>query len=190
MYKDLLAIEEKRRTCRRYSSKRVEESDLLKILDAGRLAPSALNLQPTRLKIINKDEDLELVKEFCTFGYDEKIANIASECSSDKIHNIYYYGAKTVIMVCYDKDVAWVNPTNNKSSGEIDSIIFATYMMLEAASIDVASSFISYFDKVKAKEVFNIPDNLEIVCLLYLGYSDEKEDKPKKVRKELKEIIF
>ena len=96
MYKDLLAIEEKRRTCRRYSSKRVEESDLLKILDAGRLAPSALNLQPTRLKIINKDEDLELVKEFCTFGYDEKIANIASECSSDKIHNIYLPACKNM----------------------------------------------------------------------------------------------
>jgi len=43
-------------------------------------------------------------------------------------------------------------------------------MMLEAASIDLATVWISYFDKGKAKEMLAIPEEWEPHCMIYIGY--------------------
>ena len=48
--------------------------------------------------------------------------------------------------------------------------IVATHMMLEAASLDLGSVWISYFDQDKAREMLKLPDNWKPVCMLYIGY--------------------
>ena len=43
-------------------------------------------------------------------------------------------------------------------------------MMLEAASLDLGSVWISYFDQDKAREMLKLPENWKPVCMLYIGY--------------------
>ena len=50
------------------------------------------------------------------------------------------------------------------------SLIVATHMMLEAASLDLGSVWISYFDQDKAREMLKLPENWKPVCMLYIGY--------------------
>jgi len=175
---DILDIEKMRYTVRSYSDKELEQEKLDKILEAGRWAPTAVNYQPQRIMVLNNEETLIRVKEFTTFGYNEYYAKIAKECSDDtKKKNSYHYNARTALLVCYDKEVCWKHPENGASSGEVDATIVTTHMMLEAAAIGVGSSWISYFDKEKAKKLLDLPENIEPVVLLLLGYPTE-ESKP------------
>jgi nitroreductase len=124
---------------------------------------------------------LAIVKEFCTFAFGKKYAELAKECSNEANgKNIYYYGAPLVLFVCYDKTACWKHPQTGKPSGETDATIVATHMMLEAASIGLGTVWISYFDEEKARQLLSIPDDFVPVCMLYIGYkADDFTPNPK-----------
>lgn len=171
---DFMDISKMRVTVRKFSQRPVEQEKLEKILEAGRWAPTAVNAQPQRVLVLNTAEQLDKVRQFCTFGYDKKYADLASECD-DRAHgqNVYYYGAPLVLFVCYDKTACWQHPQSGKSSGATDATIVATHMMLEAASIGLGTVWISYFDEDKAKSMLQLPETFEPVCMLYIGYPAE-----------------
>jgi nitroreductase len=171
---DFMEISKKRMTVRNFAPTPVEEEKIEKILESGRWAPTAVNGQPQRILVLDTPEALGKVREFCTFGYDKKYADLAKECD-DKAHgsNVFYYGAPLVLFVCYDKTACWTHPQSGKSSGATDSTIVATHMMLEAASLDLGTVWISYFDEEKARELLNLPENWQPVCMLYVGYPAE-----------------
>jgi nitroreductase len=152
----------------------VEQEKLDKILEAGRWAPTAVNAQPQRILVLNTKESLEKVRKFCTFNYNPKYAELDSSCD-DKEHDqcVYYYGAPLVLLVCYDRDACWKHPESGEASGATDATIFATHMMLEAASIGLGTVWISYFDKAKARKLLGLPDNWEINNMVYIGYPAE-----------------
>ena len=168
---DFNDISRMRRTVRKFSQRMVEPEKVNLILEAGRWAPTAVNGQPQRILILNTPEALEKVRRFCTFGYDPKYVELAKECGTeDKRHNVYYYGAPLVFLICWDKTACWTHPQNGQSSGSTDATIVTTHMMLEAASIGLGTVWISYFDHEKARELLKIPENYEINGMLYVGY--------------------
>lgn len=168
---DFMDISKMRITVRKFDPKPVEQVKIEKILEAGRWSPTAVNAQPQRVLVLNTPENLDKVREFCTFGYDKKYADLAQECD-DKSHghNVYYYGAPLVLFVSYDRTACWHHPQSGESSGATDATIVATHMMLEAASIGLGTVWISYFDVEKAKKMLELPENWEPVCMLYIGY--------------------
>ena len=168
---DFNDISRMRRTVRKFSQRMVEPEKVNLILEAGRWAPTAVNGQPQRILILNTPEALEKVRQFCTFGYDPKYVELAKECGTeDKRHNVYYYGAPLVFLICWDKTACWTHPQNGQTSGSTDATIVTTHMMLEAASIGLGTVWISYFDHEKARELLKIPENYEINGMLYVGY--------------------
>lgn len=175
---DFRDISKMRITVRQFDQREVEKEKVDLILEAGRWAPTAVDFQPQRILVLNKPEQMDKVRQFCTFGYDKKYAELTKECDTDDHkHNIYYYGAPLVFFVCYDKTVCWKHPQNGEISGPTDATIVTTHMMLEAASIGLGTVWISYFDHTKARELLGIPDNYEIQCMLYVGYP-AKDFKP------------
>ena len=136
----------KRTSVRKFSDKDLENEKLDKILEAGRLAPTAKNNQPFKIYVVNSEEGLL------------KIDN-ASRCR---------YGAKTVLIVCGNKEEAYHR--GDYSTYEMDSCIVATHMMLEATNIGVDNIWIESFDENVLRESFNIPSEYIPVCLLPLGY--------------------
>lgn len=168
---DFMDISKKRRTVRKFAQTPVEPEKLSKILEAGRWSPTAVNAQPQRILVLDSEENLAKVREFCSFGFSQKYVDLSAECD-DRAHgkiNIYY-GAPLVLFVCYDASECWQHPQSGKSSGATDATIVATHMMLEAASLDLGSVWISYFDEEKARALLNLPDTWQPVCMLYLGY--------------------
>ncbi len=135
---------------------------------------SAVNAQPQRILVLNTREGLEKVREFCTFNYNPKCAELDSACD-DKAHNrcVYYCGAPLVLLVCYDRGACWTHPESGESSGSTDAAIVSTHMMLEAASIGFGTVWISYFDKAKARTLLHLPESWEINNMLYIGYPAE-----------------
>ena len=164
---DFETVIRNRTAIRKFKDKKIEDEKINKILEAGRLAPTAKNLQHQKIYVVSSEEALRKIDEI-------------SPCR---------YGAKTVLIVCSDKKIAWTK--ENYSTYEMDACIVATHLMLEATNIGVGNIWIEMFDKEKLKEEFKLGDNIEPICLIPLGYvADDYIGNPlHNKRKDLKDIV-
>lgn len=165
---DFEVVVKNRTATRKFKTSKVEESKIEKILNAGRLAPTAKNLQPQKIYVIKSDTALSQV---------------------DKITPCRY-GAPLCILVCADKNIAWKN--ENYSSYESDGAIVATHMILEATNLGLGSVWVRYFDVSQVQKEFNLPENIIPICLMPIGYAadDYKESPLHNQRKELSETTL
>ncbi len=154
-----------RHATRNFTDQKVEKEKIEKILEAGRLAPTAKNLQPVKIYVI--ENELEKV-------------DLASPCR---------YHAPLVLLVCGDKEVAFQK--GDHSTFEMDACIVATHLMLEATNLGVQNIWVEMFDENVVREQFNLPENLIPVCLLPMGYEEENTPvNPNHLnRKPLEEIV-
>lgn len=167
---EFMQLVNERYSVRGFKSEKVEKEKLDKILEAGRLAPTAKNFQPQRILVLDSEDNLEKIK-LCTNSH---------------------FNAPLVIVVCYDKEKSARTSYDNKDQGEIDASIVATHMMMEATDIGIGSTWVAAFSKEELIKQFNIPKTYEPVCLLVMGYPSENA-KPNSLhyeRKDLSETVF
>lgn len=148
---NFIEIAKKRYSVRNYSSKKVEKEKLDKILQAAHVAPTAANLQPVHLIAVESKEGLEKIS---------KGANI--------------YNAPLAIIVCADHNKAWVRPFDQKQTGDIDAAILTGHMMLEATELGLGTVWVCYFQPDVIRKEFDLPDNLEPINILVIGYGNEE----------------
>lgn len=153
-------IAKQRSSVRSYTDKKVEPEKLEKILEAAHVAPTAANLQPVHLIVVQSREGLEKIG---------KAADI--------------YGAPAAVIVCADHDKAWVRPFDHKQTGDIDAAILTDHMMLQAAELGLGSVWVCYFKPDVLSGEFDLPANLEPVNILAMGYSAEKALDPERHQK-------
>ena len=137
-----------RYSVRSYKPKPIEPEKLTQILEAGRIAPTACNNQPQRIKVITDPAELAKVDE-CT------------PCR---------FGAPAVLLVCYDKTVCWKRKFDGAGSGEVDASIVTTHLMLAAYELGLGACWVMHFDPVKTVELFTLPENIIPVAFLPIGY--------------------
>ena len=138
-----------RYSCKKYADRQVEPEKLTAILEAGRLAPTAKNLQEQRVYVLQSAEFLAKIDE-------------ATPCR---------YGAPTVLVVAFDKQNVFTYPGEKRDSGVEDATIVATHLMLAAADEGVDSCWINFFDPDKLAKALGLPENEEVLMLLDLGYA-------------------
>jgi nitroreductase len=148
---DFQALAAERYSVRSYQDQPVEQEKLDLILEAGRIAPTACNNQPQRIKAITAPADLAKV-DACT------------PCR---------FGAPAVLLICYDKNACWVRSCDQQDSGQVDASIVTTHMMLQAQALGLGTCWVMYFDPAKTAEAFDLPAHIVPVALLPLGYPDE-----------------
>lgn len=147
---DFLELAKKRFSCKKFdAAKKVADGDLEKILEAGRLAPTAKNNQPQRIYVLRSDEALAA-------------ADMLTPCR---------YDAPVVLVVAVNQDEVFAYPGGKYTSGAEDAAIVATHMTLEAANLGVDSCWLNFFDPDKAKDVLHLPDNEQVVLLMDIGYA-------------------
>lgn len=159
----------KRYSERKYEDKKVEKEKLLKILEAGRVAPTGANTQPQRIIVVQEKESMDKLS---------KCANL--------------YGASLAIIVCGDHTKSWKRPFDGKDIMEIDVTIVTDHMMLQATELGLASVWICYFDSAVLREEFNLPEGVEPVNILAIGYSGGEAASPNrhdKARKPLQATV-
>lgn len=140
-----------RYSCRKFTDKQISDEQLQEILEIGRLAPTAKNLQEQRIFVIQKPEGLAKIDEI-------------TPCR---------YGAPTVLVVGYDKDEAYVYPDDITCGGMEDATIVATHLTLAAANAGVDSCWLNRFNPQTVNGILGLPDNISVVMLLDLGYAAE-----------------
>ncbi len=149
MFSDLAKA---RFSVRKFDGRPVPKKKLQKILEAGRVAPTAKNNQPQKVYVLESKEAIEKINSVCS-------------C---------IYGATTVLVVCYDKSLIWHNPLDEEvDSGQIDTSIVLTHMMLEAQEQGVNSCWVCYFNPKEVSQALNLPENVVPVSLMPLGFGCE-----------------
>ena len=138
-----------RYSCKNFDGRAVEKEKLQEILEAGRLAPTAKNLQEQKIYVVESAEKLALIDE-------------ATPCR---------YNAGTVLVVAYDRNNVFTYPGEKHHSGAEDATIVATHMILAAYNAGIDSCWLNFFDPEKVKQLFELPENEEVVMLMDLGYA-------------------
>lgn len=140
----------KRYSVRKLSSKKVEKEKVDQILEAARIAPTAVNYQPQRILVLEDPENLEKLKA-CTR---------------------YHFHAPLAMILCYDKTVSWKDK-HQREFGGVDVSIVATYMMFKLFDLGLGSTYVGAFDYKEVIKQFNIPENYVPVLILPIGYPRE-----------------
>ena len=159
-----------RYSCHSFNHYPVSESKLQMILEAGRLAPSAKNLQPTRIWVVKSEEALA------------------------RLHTVYpCYGAPVVLIVGCRNEEAWIRESDGVCAAKTDAAIVLTHLMLTATDAGLANMWIWDFDPRKIREV--LPETREhgIYGLLAIGHPAAGEGDPTELhteRKPLEELVI
>ena len=164
-----LDLARSRYSCRSYDSRPVEKEKLDLILKAGRIAPSACNLQPWHFFVI-EGSGLEM------------------------IHQVYprdwFRSAPCVIVICGDHRASWKR-SDRKDHCDVDVAIATDHMTLQATELELATCWICAFDAKKTSVLMKLPSHLEPIVLLPVGYPLDKGDpgRHSKLRKPLSESV-
>jgi nitroreductase len=140
-----------RESVRNYDPDRPVPPEIMtRILDAGRLAPSACNLQPWRFLVISSDDTLEKVRK--CYPRD------------------WFRDAPHIIVIAGLKDQAWVRKYDSYNSIETDLAIAMTHLILAAENEGVATCWVEAYDPALIREALKIPENQVIFGITPLGY--------------------
>lgn len=166
---DFLELCERRYSVRKFSNKKVEKEKVEKILKAATLAPTACNLQPFKVIVVDSEEGLE--------KYHKSVRTS--------------FGTTLVFIVIANKNECWKREYDNKLSHDIDGSIVTTHMMLEACNLGIGSTWVMHFMPEVIRKEFHIPNDFEIVSILTCGYpaSDVKPSSMHFNRKDIKDIV-
>ncbi|MCX6677158.1 MAG: nitroreductase family protein [Methanothrix sp.] len=162
---DLMQAIRARRSIRNFQERPVEEELLLAVLEAGRLAPSAKNMQDWRFIVVRDSATRR------------RLAGAARDQQ-------FVAQAPVVIAACGTSDLVM---TCGQPAYAIDVAIALDHMTLAAASLGLGTCWIGAFYEDKVKEILGVPQEIRVVALLPLGYpAEEPEPRP---RKSLDEVL-
>ena len=84
------------------------------------------------------------------------------------------------LVVCVDHNNTWKRAYDGKNSADIDASIVCDHMMLCAADIGLDSVWVCAFNPEVLRKEFNIPDHIEPVNILFVGYAKGEPKSPKR----------
>ena len=146
----LLPEIERRASVRSYTDEPVSEEALERILEAGRLAPSAKNRQSWRFVVVS-DADTRAKIEHAAFGQE-------------------YVGTAPVVIALCTTNIEYKMP-NGQLSYPIDLSIAASFMMLQATHEELGSCVVTTFREDDVKSVLTVPYSMRVVMLLTVGHA-------------------
>jgi nitroreductase len=154
----VLEIIRKRYSCRAYQDKPIEPEKLEQIFEAARLAPSAKNLQDWRFVVVTEKENKRKLAEAANNQkFIEKAGIILIACSNCK-----------EVMRC------------GQVIGPIDIAIALEHIALQAVELGLATCWIGSFYPEKVRPIVGIPEDIDIIELMALGYPADSPKEPKR----------
>lgn len=155
-----LDLVKQRYSCRSYQAKSVEQEKLDYVMECVRFAPSAVNKQPWKFRIVKNDEDRAKLQR-C---YDRE----------------WFQTAPMYIICSIMHDEEWVR-ADGKHHGDIDIAIAVEHLCLAATEQGLATCWVCNFNAEKCLQLFDFADDEEPAVLIPIGYAaDEAREKKRK----------
>lgn len=179
-----------RRAVRKYKAKSLERKLIENVLDAGRMAPSAMNWQSWKFYVVTNKETIKLMskeikkaaaKDFLRSGLKQIIKMAASlfhappSIDFEKMADPVFYGAPVVIFITAPKDNEWAG---------LDIGMCAQNMMLAAKSLGLDScpvGFGKYLEHTKSYSLLPTKKTEQLHLAIILGYGNERPEVHKRI---------
>ena len=147
---DFQQVLDNRFSVREFADKNVEQQKIDEILAVAQIAPTAKNIQPQKIYVVQSAEGMDKFRQ-CT-----------------KCH----FDAPMGFIVCYDDDQSFKG-RDGREFGVLDASIVTTYMMLKATELGLGTTWVGLFDAQLTKQLFNMPDNIVPLAYLPVGYAKD-----------------
>ena len=147
---NFIELATQRSSVRNFESKPVEEKKLLYVLEAARIAPSAANFQSWQFIVVTEPE---ILKSIQTIYPREWLAT-----------------APAIIIALGDHKKGWHRKSDGKDFTDIDVAIAVDHLMLAAAEQGLGTCWICNFETEKCFDLFEMPENMEPIALIPIGY--------------------
>ena len=162
-----LTLAANRYSCRAFTQNPVSEQDIQSILEAARLAPTAVNRQPVHIWVVQSPEYLQKIKEATAYTFDAPV--------------IFIVG-------CRPED-AWVRKYDGKNGAEVDAAIVGTHLMLEVADLGLGSTWVGSFDPSILKKLLPESGEWTPIALFPVGHIQGHPSPRHSERKALEELV-
>ena len=191
----LLELISNRKSVRKYLDKNIPDEDLRTILDAGRLAPSWMNVQSWKFILVKSQENKDLLSELSIGQQQVKNADALIVCVADT-------NAWAEAGISNIQNPA-LNPALQGENGllvrTMEQVIYPiSYMMLTANSLGISSCIIGAMGNevtqiqkdvyTKVKETLNLSEGQILSTIITLGY-DANPTETIKQRKDFNEVV-
>lgn len=172
----ILNLIRSRQSDRKYSDKVVEKDKIDRIIEAGRMAPSACNSQPWKFIVVD----------------DRSLLNELAEAASAKLLGMNSFVNKAPLQIIVVRESANFtskigSQIKNKDYSLIDIGIACQNICLQAEAEGLGSCIIGWFDEKRVKNLLGVPRSKRVELIITVGYSTA--DKREKRRKSLEEIV-
>jgi len=166
-----------RQSVRGYKPDIVEQEKIDRILEAGRLSPSACNAQPWKFIVVDNPE----------------LKNKIADATSNRVIGINHFTKQAPVHIVIVLEPANFNSNfgsimKDKNLPLIDIGIAAAHISLQAAAEGLGTCIIGWFNETSVKKLLNIPRGKRVMLVITLGYSVNEELRDKK-RKSLTEVV-
>lgn len=175
-----------RRSIRKFKSDEVPKEYIKELIDAGRLAPSGTNLQPTRYVVIKSKEAREKLNECTPLPFVAAapvviaciVDNEAADTRGDRMKELREAQAfvDTPLEKATDNNAKkgrTMDPASLKAYLNLNAAIAIDHITLRAVDLGLGSCWIMMFDKEKVKNLLGLDDRYDVVALLPIGYPDQ-----------------
>ncbi len=179
---DVFKAIEWRRSVRRFAPRKIERENVLRILEAARLAPSSSNRQAWHFVVIDDPVIIEQIPKQVMMGR--------------KMIIPWLKDAPLVIVGCYTKAYThMIAQLFGHENHLVDVSIAMSHIALAATALGIGTCFVGWFNERKLKRLLGVPRYYSIAVLLALGYPADRsieesiggiEPRP---RKRLDEIV-
>jgi len=168
---DFLELAKLRYSSRKYKDKEIEKTKLDYVLEAGRVAPSANNTQPWVFIVVRG-----------------KNRNKLRDC----YHREWFNSAPVYVVICGNHQQSWKRSADGKDHCDIDASIATDHMTLAATQKGLASCWVCNFYKEMVVELLKLPDHIEPIAILSLGYPDDEvnEKRNDTKRKKFNDMVY
>lgn len=156
-----------RHSVRSYTSRKVEEEKLEKVLEAVRLTPSRHNDQNIRVIVVR---DGALKKKICQQAQTQPMVEQAD----------------VLLVFCATDKTDFVMPCGQYGY-VVDMALATGFALLEAADQGLDTCIVCAFQEHAVKEILGIPDSARVVSMVVMGYG--ADDSPRREKKTLEQIV-
>ncbi len=144
-----LELAQRRTSVRDFLEKPLEKEKLDYIMEAVRLAPSAVNYQPWSFFVLEgKDKVIEL---------------------SEAYNREWFKTASTCIVACGNHQQSWKRK-DGKDFCDVDIAIAVTHLIMAATEMELGTCWVCNFDKEICSAILQLPEYVEPIALIPIGY--------------------
>ncbi|MFW6271810.1 MAG: nitroreductase family protein [Desulfosalsimonas sp.] len=189
-----------RRSIRKFTNDPVSDTQVHELLEAARLAPSGSNLQPWRFVVVRSEEKKKELDPVTPYKFALKAPVLFVCCADMDVLDARPRRVKELRETGAFTDVEMEDPNSGKYGAGLSQSIGAggylamnvaiaiEHIALRAVDLGLGTCWLGRVNIEKTKEILKLPDNLEVLCLLPVGYPAQSPAQRPRLTKD--EILF